>query len=99
MSNQSYSQEMVRAFTYLGQIVAGKDFYLAGTSCMNPEIREMVAFIDCYNSLNGTNEYQEERKALIILGRETWFRKEITDLALRVGENVKHESYIDSKSE
>lgn len=93
------SQELMRAYTLLGQRVARKDRQLAELSCMEPSIREMVGFIDSYNELNGTNEYQSEKKALIKLGRATWPRKELTDLALRVGDQTVYASFGDDKAE
>lgn len=87
------TQELMRAYTLLGQRVARKDHQLAELSCMNPTIREFVGFIDSYNELYGTNEYQEEKRALIKLGRATWPRKELTDLALRVGDQTVYASF------
>lgn len=87
----------MRAYTLLGQKVARKDKQLAELSCMHPEFREMVGYIDSYNELNGTNELQREKKALIKLGRATWPRKELTDLALRVGEQTTYGNYGDSE--
>lgn len=99
MSNRRDTQELMRAYTLLGQRVARKDIQMAQLSCMDPDVREIVGFIDCYNELYNLNEFQEERNALIKLGRATWPRKELTDLALRVGDNVHYGSFTESDSE
>ena len=90
------NQELMRSYTLLGQKVAKKDSQLAELSCMNPEIREYIGFIDSYNELNGTKEYQDVKKALMKLARATWPRNELTDLALRVGVNVRNEDYYET---
>lgn len=86
------SQEIMRVYTLLGQRVARKDRQLAETACMSPEIRELIGYIDGYNalfsSISTELEFKEEKKALMAIGRQMWPRKELTDLALRVGDNV-----------
>lgn len=91
------SQEIMRTYTLLGQRVAKNSKELAETSCMNPEVREIVAFIDAFNKLTGAIDFQVERAALIVLGQETWFRKELTDLALKVGDVSKHFDIYDDE--
>lgn len=86
----------MRAYSLLGQDVARKNKYMAELACMNPEYREFVAFIDAYNTLNGTEDYKEEREALMKLARGTWPRKELTDLALMVGDKTKYGSFFDT---
>ena len=86
----------MQQYTLLGQRVAKKDRQLAQLSCVAPEIRQFIGYIDCYNALNKSNEYQLEREALIKLGRASWPRKELTDLALRVGDPTKHLSFLES---
>lgn len=78
----------MRAYTLLGQRVARKDRQLAETACTSPESREIVAYIDGYNALFNSQEFQDEKRAVIAIGRQMWPRKELTDLALRVGDNV-----------
>lgn len=87
------TKELMQQYTLLGQRVAELDQQLADLSCVAPEIRQFIGFIDCYNELNGVNEYQRERKALIKLGRAVWPRKELTDLALKVGDPTVHASF------
>lgn len=82
------SQEIMRAYTLLGQRVARKDRELAETACVNPEIRELIGFINAYNALFDEQDFLDFKKGLIALGKQTWPRKELTDLALRVGDNV-----------
>ena len=96
MSSKRDNQELMRTYTLLGQRVAKKDAQLAELSCMNPEIRELIGFIDSYNELIGTKDFQDEKKALMKLARATWPRKELTDLALRVGVNVRNEDYYET---
>ncbi len=82
------SQEIMRAYTLLGQRVARKDKLLAETACMNPEIREAIGAIEMYHEYFQCNDFKEEKEALMKFARVTWPRKELTDLALRVGDNV-----------
>lgn len=93
------NQELMRAYTLLGQRVARKDHQLAELSCMEPTIREIAGYIDAYNELNGTSDYPEEKRALIKLGRATWPRKELTDLALRVGDQAVYASFGEDEIE
>ncbi len=74
--NNRERSELLRAYTLLGQRVARKDKLLAETSCMNPEIREMIGAIDAYHSYFECNDFMDERKALCIMARITWPRKE-----------------------
>lgn len=78
----------MKAYTLLGQRIAKKDPELALSACMAPEIRELIAYMAMYQTYFGVKDFEAEIEAFRILGRITWPRKELTDLALRVGDNV-----------
>ena len=82
------SKDLMREYTLLGQTIAGIDPLLSSTSCMNPELRETIAYIFAYQSLLNTSDFEDMKQTLMVIARITWPRKELTDLALRVGENV-----------
>lgn len=93
------TQELMRAYTLLGQRVAKIDNYLADTACMNPRMREIIGWIEAYHTYSGTQEFKDELNALKIYAEISWPRKELTDLALKVGDTNKHASFFDSKDE
>lgn len=86
--SQRASQDLMRAYSLLGQRIARMDKDLAATSCMAPEIRELIAFCEMYHVYFNCQDLAKEVEALKKLGRITWPRKELTDLALRVGDNI-----------
>ena len=89
MSNRE-TKELMGHYTLLGQKVAGKNRDLAELACVHPTIREIVGLIDAYCIINNIDPkiYDNDRQALIKLGRAIWPRKELTDLALMVGSDV-----------
>lgn len=84
----------------MGQAVAKIDTDLAETSCMNPEIRELIGYARAYQVYKkDPSVFEDEIKALERLARITWPRKEITDLALRMGIDTVDIGYGEGESE
>lgn len=99
MSSRRDNIELMRNQMLLGQRVAREDELLRLLACVNPDIRELIGLLLAYNILNygedkAEYEFQDEVKALIALGKATWPRKELTDLALKVGDTAKQEDWF-----
>lgn len=83
------TQEIMLNYTLLGQKVSGKDKILRLFSCMNEEIREKIGGLMFYHALYNCEDFKDEIKALMVYAKVTWKRKELTDLALKVGTSTK----------
>lgn len=97
MSRRNDSVELTRAYTYLGQRVAEKDTILAASACLDPKYRKLAAYILMYHEYFQCNDFNEELEAINILARMMWPRKEITDLSLRLGENIHYANFFEDE--
>jgi len=90
---QRNKDELFNEVRVLSQQIARKDRFLAATACMNEEERELYAILVIYRMLTKDNSLKEFEPIIKILGKARWGRTELTDLGLRLGENVKVEDF------
>lgn len=77
----------------LSQRASGKNPELAGTACLDPELREIIGAIEAFQVYAHTQEFQEEIDFLRTLSHYRWARTEITDLGFIIGENTVNVSF------
>jgi hypothetical protein len=84
------------ASTYLGNKIGNKFPFLQKTACMDIDTRRILAileFVKETESVESKKEIEEVEPLFMMLGEANWSRDVISDMAIKLGMNIKSSKF------
>ena len=90
-SNKEFTLKQLRL---ISQIASRNEPFLQVTACLNPEIREIIGYVQAFEELTGDTSLKQFIGPLQKIGMATWGRTELSDLGFKIGYATKQ---VDAK--